>query len=164
LLIVVLLSGCGLASGDPGAAPADAAAMPAPEASFEVTKTDAEWRQVLTDEEYRILRKGGTERAFTGKYWDNHEHGVYRCAACGRLVFRSEEKFDSGTGWPSYWKPAEPNAVVTRDDTSYGMVRTEVLCGRCGGHLGHVFHDGPPPTGLRYCINGNAMDFEETPE
>jgi len=166
LLIVFLLSACGLASGGPGAAPApvESGEMGARAASFEVTKTDAEWREVLTDEEYRILRRGGTERAFTGKYWDNHAHGVYRCAGCGRLLFTSEHKYDSGTGWPSYWQPADAHAVVTLVDTSHGMVRNEVVCGRCGGHLGHVFRDGPPPTGLRYCINGNAMDFEANSE
>jgi peptide-methionine (R)-S-oxide reductase len=156
-LLVALLSACGLASGDPGA-------LPAPVETFEVVKTDAGWRDVLTDEEYRILRNAGTERAFTGKYWDNHAHGVYRCAGCGQLLFRSEHKFDSGTGWPSYWQPAETGALASRSDASHGMSRTEVLCGRCGGHLGHVFPDGPPPTGQRYCINGNALDFEAVSE
>ena len=128
--------------------------------AFEVVKTEAEWRTELTAEEYRILREKGTERAFTGKYWDNHESGIYHCAGCGQIVFLSGDKFDSGTGWPSYTRPATPSAVVTESDSSWGMVRTEVMCSRCGGHLGHVFDDGPRPTGERWCINGNALEFE----
>lgn len=132
--------------------------------AYEVTKTDEEWRESLTPEQYRILRRKGTERAFTGDYWDNHEKGVYRCAACGQPVFSSETKFESGTGWPSFWEPVDESKVEEEADYSLGMRRTEVLCSRCGGHLGHVFPDGPKPTGLRYCINSAALKFEPAGE
>ena len=124
-----------------------------------VSKTDAEWRAELTDEQYRILRKKGTERAFTGKYWDSKKQGVYACGGCGLELFSSDHKFKSGTGWPSFTQPVASDALAKAADNSMFMSRTEVLCNRCGGHLGHVFPDGPPPTGKRYCINGNALDF-----
>jgi peptide-methionine (R)-S-oxide reductase len=126
-----------------------------------VTKTNKQWRNSLTPEQYRILRKKGTERAFSGEYWDTKTTGTYVCAGCGQELFSSEAKYDSGTGWPSYYQPIVPNSVSKEMDRSWGMTRFEVLCSRCGGHLGHVFPDGPPPTGERYCINSAALKFVE---
>jgi peptide-methionine (R)-S-oxide reductase len=125
-----------------------------------VTKTDAEWREQLDPIQYQVTRHAATERAFTGKYWDHHEHGLYRCVCCGTALFESDAKFDSGCGWPSYFKALDPDKVIEKVDRTHGMVRTEIICGVCDAHLGHVFPDGPPPTGLRYCINSASLSFE----
>ncbi len=126
----------------------------------QVIKTEEEWKSELSPEQFRILREKGTERAFTGEFWDHHDIGTYSCAACGQELFQSDSKFDSGCGWPSYFKPINELVISEEKDVSYGMVRTEVMCSKCGGHLGHVFPDGPPPTGLRYCINSGSLTFK----
>jgi peptide-methionine (R)-S-oxide reductase len=127
----------------------------------DVEKTDAEWRAALTPDQYRIMREKGTERAFTGAYVDNHDRGMYRCAACHEPLFESDTKFDSGSGWPSFFKPLSDGVVDVEEDRTHGMSRTEVMCKKCGAHLGHVFNDGPNPTGLRYCINSASLDFQK---
>ena len=127
-----------------------------------VDKSEAEWREELSSEEYEVLRKKGTERAFTGTYWDSKDDGVYRCKACGQELFASDTKFDSGTGWPSFYQPTESDAVATETDRTFFMKRTEVHCSRCDSHLGHIFEDGPNPTGLRYCINSCSLDLDKS--
>jgi peptide-methionine (R)-S-oxide reductase len=127
----------------------------------QVEKSDAEWKGELTPQQYRVLREKGTEAPFTGKYWNEHADGVYRCAACGSPLFDAETKFESGTGWPSFYEPIESGRVASEEDRGHFMRRTEVHCARCGGHLGHVFDDGPQPTGLRYCINSASLDLDK---
>lgn len=136
--------------------------MTAPEETLIVERTDEEWRQVLTPEQYTVLRQQGTEPPFTGAYVDDHTPGVYACAGCGAELFRSDDKFDSGTGWPSFTRPVLDDNVVSREDNTHGMRRIEVVCKSCGGHLGHVFPDGPGPTGMRYCINSCSLQHAET--
>lgn len=152
MLAATALAGCGAES----TKSAERADMPG-----KVVKPNEQWRAELTDEQYRVLREKGTERAFSGEYWSCTKPGLYRCAGCGLALFDSSAKFQSGTGWPSFSDAVKDGNVVLRTDDSHGMVRTEVLCGRCGGHLGHVFDDGPAPTGKRYCINSAAIKLEE---
>jgi peptide-methionine (R)-S-oxide reductase len=172
----VLLAGCVTTTLPRTVAPSSTGTNPAQETAQKVQKTpmkettenidgsvksDEEWRKELTPEQYHILRERGTERAFTGKYWNHKEDGSYACAGCGQVLFTSDTKFDSGCGWPSFWESISPEKIIKRDDFSYGMHRIEVLCSKCGGHLGHVFEDGPNPTGLRYCINSASLNFKK---
>ena len=129
---------------------------------FAVVKTDAEWKKQLSHEQFQVARKAGTENPYSGKYWDNHEKGIYTCVSCGQELFSSDTKFESGTGWPSFYQPIKKQDVIEKTDNAFGMSRTEVICSRCGAHLGHVFDDGPKPTGLRYCMNSASMDFVKT--
>lgn len=156
LLATAALAGAVASSAPRGEAPAEATKTGA-NMTDKVVKSDEEWKKILTPMQYKVLRQKGTERAFTGEYWNNHEKGIYVCAACGKELFSSDTKFESGTGWPSFWSPISKDSVEEEADNSLFTRRTEIVCARCGGHLGHVFDDGPPPTHLRYCMNSAAL-------
>lgn len=161
VILGALATTCNLASCQSNSQSPEQSTANQAKAMYKVDKSDQEWKEELSPEEYRVLREKGTERAFTGEYNDFKKKGTFTCAACGNELFSSNTKYDSGSGWPSFYKPVDENAVEEKKDKSHGMVRTEVLCNNCGGHLGHVFPDGPQPTGMRYCINSVSLDFKE---
>jgi peptide-methionine (R)-S-oxide reductase len=161
LLLICVAAPIGASTTTPGAGAGkpQLKITPTPDGVGRVTISNDEWKKRLSPSTFNIMREKGTEIAFTGKYWNNHAKGIYRCAACGLELFSSDTKFESGTGWPSFWQPIRANHVTVAKDATLGMERDEVLCARCGGHLGHVFDDGPPPTNLRYCMNSAALEF-----
>lgn len=160
LLAAATLVACSQTELSPEASDAESEPGPKKEAIAIVSKSDAEWKKELTEKQFEVTRKQGTERAFTGKYWNTKTAGVYRCVCCGQELFSSDTKYDSGTGWPSFWKPLSKDTVATETDRDLGYARTEVHCSRCEAHLGHIFDDGPEPTGLRYCLNSASLDLD----